>query len=665
MVRPSSLSSSLSSSSLAARRSPRSATPHARLLAALLSFGALGAGGCNDYNLAGEKEAPGRGEGDTGTPGEDWTEQDVPPDCKATQFPAEEVGVGDSCPTPPEGTFNPIVEWDYGDGWGCLSQPIVADMDADGKPEVVVNILKSFFNPPGVLTVLHGDGSGLIWEDTGAIMAYGSPPAVADLDDDGYPEIVIVREYASALFGAGDYTAAAYDNEGNELWESEHFIDREFDWASAPVIRDMNHDGDPEIVIGRVIFNHDGTVRGVGQYGRGSYGLYELGDFVVGESAVPAVTDLNLDGEDEVVVGNAIYDIDGNATWFDDAEDDGMISIANLDADPEGEFVAITGNTIRAVDTDGTILWGPTVVDGANILATAGIADLDLDGLPELVTAGGNRLVVFNHDGTVLWSTHVTDTSGATGASFFDFEGDGVPEVVYIDEVEMAVYDGPTGALKFFNDEHASNTMFDYPTVADVDADDHAEIIVCHNSFSSALSVYGDVNDSWMPARKVWNQHAYDITNINDDLSVPLDPTPGFADTNTWHSAIATTGESLVNDVSAEILEICEDDCDQGYVWVTARALNYAAEDLEAGLHVALYGRSGGVDSYLADTVLEAPIRSGWSSEGLVFHVEADLLDGADSLWFAADDDGTGTGALLECAETNNGFQWNGPFCAG
>ena len=55
--------------------------------------------------------------------------------------------------------------------------------------------------------------------------------------------------------------------------------------------------------------------------------------------------------------------------------------------------------------------------------------------------------------------------------------------MVYIDEVEMAAYDGATGALKFYSTEHSSATIFDYPVIADVDGDDHAEIVVCHDGY--------------------------------------------------------------------------------------------------------------------------------------------------------------------------------------
>jgi hypothetical protein len=635
--------------------------PSLLLPALLLPLALLAA--CQEYGLKGDRDVD-KGDdentGDvTGTDGGDTT----PEGCDVVDYPAEERGVDDVCTPEPPGGFDPITEWAYGAGKGCLSQPIVADLDRDGMPEVIFNLLPSFFAQKGHLTVIRGDGSALVWDDTNAQMAYGSPPAVGDIDGDGSADIVIVREYTSALFNAGDYTAAAYDANGNELWESDHFVGLDFDWATAPNIRDMDHDGFPEVIVGRVILNGaDGSTRGIGEHGRGSYGIVSLGSLTVSESSVPAVTDLDLDGMDEVIVGNAMYDADGNTIWHDPSADDGMIGIANLDDDPEGEFVATTYNTIRAVDTDGTVMWGPIELPTANILSPVAIADLDGDGLPELVTAGGNELVV-HANGSVYWRASVTDESGATGASFFDFEGDGILEVVYIDEVQMVVYDGQTGAVKFYNTEHGSNTMMDYPTVADVDADGEAEIIVCHNSFGSAVSAFGDRNHSWRPARKLWNQHAYDITNINDDLTVPTTAVPGFTTHNTWHSAMGSDPESVGLDIQAEIANVCTDDCATGRVTVMVRLLNTAPEDLTEPVWMTLYAEVDGTLERVQSTRYTLGVPSGWTTEGVLIEVPADALDGASSLLLVADDDGAGVGEFVECSETNNQFAWEGPFC--
>ena len=57
-----------------------------------------------------------------------------------------------------------------------------------------------------------------------------------------------------------------------------------------------------------------------------------------------------------------------------------------------------------------------------------------------------------------------------------------------------------------------------YPVIADVDADGAAEIV---SVGSSKLNVFKSSGQPWAPARPVWNQYMYNVTNINKDLTVP------------------------------------------------------------------------------------------------------------------------------------------------
>ena len=592
--------------------------------------------------------------------------------CDTPTFDPVEVGITDVCVPDGDGSFTPIVEWGLGEGGNSRATVVVGDVNQDGMPDIVANIARfgsdgSFFGT-GALVVAAGDGSGTLWEDAEADMGFAAHPALGDIDGDGGPEIVVIKEYATSLVGAvGDYTMVAYDADGAILWESEHFIGDDFEYASSVTLADMDHDGQVEIVAGRVILRPDGSTRGVGLYGRGTYGSVDLGGWTPDESGLTAVVDLDLDGQDEIVVGNAMYNADGDAIWHDASADDAYVAPLNLDADPEGEFIAVTGNTVRAVDTDGTVIWGPQMIPSANIVSPPAVDDLDGDGMPEVVVAGGNKLVTLNaEDGSTLWTARVTDETGASGASIFDFEGDGVPEVVYIDEVEMAAYDGATGALKFYSDEHSSDTMFDYPTIADVDEDGQAEIVMGQAVKRAGWSIYGDLDESWAPARQVWNQHAYSITNINDDLSIPSTATPNFTTFNSWHSALdENTSMGQIVDLEPEILDVCVDDCDDGVLRVAGRVLNRSEREIPAGVAVSLYLDIGGSTALAATVETTAAIPSGLSGETLQFEVSASLSRGATGVWLSVDDDGEGVGSITECTEANNAVVWRGPLVSG
>ncbi len=625
-------------------------------LAALIS--------CTDYDLKrGTDET--EGSSDTGVYTEDLPFDFGEGQCDEETFADTEVGLTDLCAFE-VGGFNPEVEWEYGSFNSIRSTIVVGDLNQDGMPELIANVTSGIsLGSTGKLVALHGDGSGVLWELPFASLGYAASPALGDLDGDGSPEIVVAKEYSHSMMGVGDYTIVAYRADSSLMWESAHFTGDDFDYAAAANISDMDHDGLPEIVAGRVILNYDGTTRGIGEWGRGSFGAGpNIGGFTMDEGSASVVADLDLDGVEEVIVGNAMYAPDGHAIWFDLSQDDGYPAIANLDDDPEGEFIVSSYNTVRAVDTDGTIMWGPRTIAAANIMSVAAIGDVDGDGEPEILVAGGDELLCLSADNQVEWSVTVTDETGATGASIFDFEGDGIPEVVYIDEVQMIALDGQTGAIKFYSDQHISDTMYDYPVIADVDADGHAEIVVAHANGNAALSVYGDRDDSWAPARQVWNQHPYSITNIHDDLTVPVNATQNFTTFNNWHAAMDRgSGEGLVDDLEAEILDVCTDDCDAGWLLVQARILNKSEREIPAGVPVALYAKSGNSRVLLESRTTARPVASAWSGEVMTFAVPAEDVQNIDGLRFVADDQGTGGGVISECSETNNDGNWNEPLC--
>jgi len=141
------------------------------------------------------------------------------------------------------------------------------------------------------------------------------------------------------------------------------------------------------------------------------------------------------------------------------------------------------------------------------------VADLDNDARPEIGVAGRSRYQVFEHTGELKWSVPVSDISSEiTGSSAFDFEADGLSEVVYADERRLRVFDGVDGTV-VFETEVGSATRLEYPIVADVDVDGKAEIVVVANEVSgvaepkAGIYVYGTPSERWVPTRSIWNQY--------------------------------------------------------------------------------------------------------------------------------------------------------------
>ena len=135
------------------------------------------------------------------------------------------------------------------------------------------------------------------------------------------------------------------------------------------------------------------------------------------------------------------------------------------------------------------------------------------------------------------------DSSKATSSSVFDFNGDGAAEVVYGDECYFRVYDGASGDVRLAIPS-VSRTVLENPVVADVDNDGNAEIVfvnnnetlqcgqdpltnpngstVAKNALPNGFQVWGDARDTWVSARRIWNEHAYHVTNVTEAGSIPL-----------------------------------------------------------------------------------------------------------------------------------------------
>jgi hypothetical protein len=289
-------------------------------------------------------------------------------------------------------------------------------------------------------------------------------------------------------------------------------------------VNDDNGDGSAEVIFGQRVFAADGAELWAGSGGRG------------GTYVQPAAADWDGDGQQEVIAGNTIYDTDGS-TLLTVPHADGYPAVVDFDGDLAPDLVLVTGGTVVLTANDGTELWQSTVPGGGGGPPT--VADFDADGEPEIGMAGGHLYTVLDTDGATLWSSPTHDTSsGITGSSVFDFEDDGRAEVVYADQTDLWVFDGETGTVRLREDRHASGTLLENPVIADVDGDGSSEIVLASNTLYTpgwnGITVIGDATHSWAPSREVWNQPAYSISNVGDDMSIPASPTPNWERWNTF-----------------------------------------------------------------------------------------------------------------------------------
>ena len=387
-----------------------------------------------------------------------------------------------------------------------ITTPLVADIDNDGLTDILVLTYSGGANfVSGLLRILNGiDGTIKQTFDYEWINAY-TTPAIADVDEDGYIEV----------FAYSGSKAVSFAYDGTVLWETSIAIS---DSVVAVSVADLNSDGVPEVIFGKYILN---SITG------------ELKDQGVGDGkGITVVANIDNQGNPEVLSGCSAWHYNENNVYEEvfyncdspESYKDGRVAVGNFDEDDEGEIVVVEKNAIRLHDTNGILIWKRSISTES---APPTVADFDGDGEAEIGVAGYSYYYVYNADGSLLWKNPVTDnSSGRTGSSVFDFNGDGISEVLYSDEYYFRVYDGPTGNV-LLEKENRSRTILEYPIVVDINNDDRSEILIVSNTSTDTIGIKAlgnpDAGCSWANARAIWNQHAYSITNINDDGTIPVD----------------------------------------------------------------------------------------------------------------------------------------------
>ncbi len=558
------------------------------------------------------------------------------------------------------------------------------DVDLDDVPDIVFMAYNnSNVTNQGVIRIMSGrpDATGApimhkvipvqdptdpCYDAADAALRHDSSTSIAigDLDGDGDLELV-------ALLSNGP--VVAWTPEGCRLWTASQPTGSNNGNAGAPTIGDIDGDGKAEIAIGRVVINFDGTIKWIGTGDRGANVF----------SVHSVIANLDLLGGSEVIAGSTVYGTDGTIKCRNTSSGEGLNAVGNFDGDPEGEFVVVTSGTVYLLDTDCSEIWSldigtvTTTVDnglgsgaGLGCTATGGgeptIADFDGDGLPEVAMANSDCYVVINHDGTPLWASRTEDDSSrGTGSSVFDFNGDGTSEVIYNDEHYIRIYNGPDGAVEFIQ-ENTSRTRHENPIVADVDNDGNAELVYIENNEhviacapgqigGAGIHVLGDdpAVDAWVPTRRIWNQHSYHITNINEDGTTPAPETqnwtvPGF---NNYRTNLPDFSVLSAPDLIVEILEILNTGCAMSPPEVTVeyRVCNRGDVRVGPGINVAVF-----VDGTLQVVDQTTQTLDPGECEVRTVIITVPPAPATFDVTMIVDDDGTGMGTQRECIEDNN-----------
>ncbi len=607
----------------------------------------------------------GGGDDDTGSDGgDDDTTVDDP--CGDPVGPQAGTPDDGCTSTEPYEQFEPLMEtlwqWtapvDEPEHFQVLSPPVVIDLnddDGDGHigpgdvPDVVfIGMADESWHSDGLLRVVSGiDGSELWYDTTLRELPSGFGSAAGELvASSPGPEIVTMDV---------DNNILCYSAGGQLLWETQA---NETFQSGTIALHDMDHDGEPEVIYGRVILGADGTYHGKGEHGFGR---------IHGGYPCSYAVDLDGDGALEVVVGDAAYRKDGSALWSNDLGD-GTTAVGDFDLDGDPEIVVSGGGELRLQDHQGQLIWGPVATLGETANgAPPTVADFNGDGYPEIGIADKHYYQVYDGHGGLLWSQETTEeSSGFTGSTVFDFNGDGTAEVVYADEADLFIFEGPTGTILFQEPRHSSRTNVEYPVIVDVNADGAADIVLASNSVFEvgdwdAVTALTGINETgWWATRRIWNQHAYFVTNVNDDGTIPQVQQDPWEVHNSFRQARPETGWDgyPVADLEPVLVGICDAACpDQ--LSLAFRVRNRGAEPVTAGLPVTLWSADGHLIGvvYVPDA-----LDPGWTSGTLEIPFDPQLVGGAD-MRLHVDYLSTGEDLYVECDEDNNLVSIPGATC--
>jgi len=415
--------------------------------------------------------------------------------------------------TPGTGGLNPTILWEkrtftvLPTSRRVTSPLAVGDLDGDGFPEIVFTSFVNNEDANGTLRILDGRNGSEKFTQTDPTLDLRPTAGISlgDIDGDGRPEIVTLDEACQVI---------ALEHDGAFKWRGPISVAIAGNCFGGVTIADLDRDGTPEIVAGRRVHSNTGALlwTGTSRTG-GAFGPLSYAANVSGDASL------------EVVVGPTVYNAAGGIVFNRSADyDDAYSAIADIDGDglPEIVFKPRLQQFAVVLEHDGTTKWTapwPQVGGGPPT-----IGNFDSDPAPVIGIAASTEYRVYEANGTVKWTNPISDSSsGFTSSTIFDFDNDGAVEVVFADQEYLYIWRGADG-FELFRSPRLHSTGIEMPVVADADANGHADIVVPYSSGlagGQGIAVFHNPALTWAKTRKLWNQPAYSISHVSNDLTIP------------------------------------------------------------------------------------------------------------------------------------------------
>ncbi len=375
----------------------------------------------------------------------------------------------------------PQIKWWFDVLDSSFGQSAAGDIDKDGKLEIVFGCYRN----DSSIYALNGENGSLLWkyntksasaegcndvamllydidnDDTLEVIAPSScnpktfcfrgktgvlqwvaptagsdsPPAIADIDNDGKPEI---------LHGGFDgHVLCLNAEDGSQAWSKTVFSNA---WVqTAPTIVDLDGNGQLDFVVGTWAFSPD-TSRIYAYRGNNQSLLWSrtVADYIYHGTAT---ADIDKDGKPELVIGDysgklyALNGEDGSTLWEYQASVyiGAPATIADINHDGNCDVIFCDAYGVGALSKTGGLMWYYTIPGVASAFRGVAVADTDGDNLMDIVfgTSKGHVITLNGLNGNLIWdidlAAHIGKTFDIDHAPLIaDFDQDGKIDVFVV-----------------------------------------------------------------------------------------------------------------------------------------------------------------------------------------------------------------------------------------
>ena len=374
-------------------------------------------------------------------------------------------------------------EWTHSrEDAGVRSKPVWGQLTDDNGDGVINDadhldvVFTSLFT--NALVALDGEDGGVIFEIDDDRLYWES--AIGDVDGDGVPDVVVWDKTQISVLDATGTVTLSHTPSIN---------------STVPLrLADVNGDGTQDIL-----------VNGVAYDAKNEQELFSIPLSVAGGDAV--VTDLDQDGQSEVILGLSVYGQEGDLKWQSGtgANNEAFRAFAAVAESGEARetffFVEDGGRSqVFVHDPEGDLVRQFSLPSHPAVQPQ--VADFDGDGELDLAVSGGTQLGVFNRYGEVLWSVDHEDVYGSRGLTAYDFDFNGAVELVQTDGLVLQILDGASGSVRFEHRAQSEEEHLVYPQAVDTDGDGQSELTVSQQRAwgegTSALSVFKAPVTGWV-----------------------------------------------------------------------------------------------------------------------------------------------------------------------